>query len=128
MHELAITQSILDIAVKTAKDNGGVKVKEIRIKMGEYSGVVPSLIQEYFDLVSRDTLAEKALLIIDRVPLTVRCLSCGFEGAIDRMKIRCPICGGTDLKLLTGREFYVDSLEVEELDGDKGSQADPGVE
>ena len=125
MHELAITQSILDIAVSAARENGNVKVKEIRIKMGEYSGVVPSLIQEYFDLISQDTLAEKAKLIIDRVPVTVRCLSCGFEGAIDKKKIRCPQCGQTDIKLLTGREFFVDSLEVEDSDGDKGCEADP---
>ena len=32
---------------------------------------------------------------------------------IDKLKIQCPACGSTDLKLLTGHEFYVESLEVD---------------
>ena len=117
MHEMAITESIRDIAVNVAREHGGVHVREIRIRMGEYSGVVPQLIQEYFNIASRGTLAEGAKLEIIRVPVTMRCRTCGFEGEIDKLKIRCPDCGGNDLKLLTGREFYVESLEVDDSDG-----------
>ena len=128
MHEMSITQSILDIALSVSKEHGGLKVEEIRIRMGEYSGVVPQLIQEYFDIISRDTLAEKAKLVINRVPVTVKCRACGFSGEIDKRKVICPVCGGVDLKLLTGREFYVESLEVEEPVGNQSRKADPGVE
>ena len=41
MHELAITQSILNIAENAAKEHGVKKVREVRIKIGDYSGVVP---------------------------------------------------------------------------------------
>ena len=43
----------------------------------------------------------------------MRCEECGAENEIDKLNIRCPACGSTKLKLLTGHEFYVESLEVD---------------
>lgn len=113
MHELAITESILRIAVDEAQKHGANKVLSIRIKVGDFSGVVPQLIQEYYNIVSKATAAEGAELIIDRVPVTIKCLDCGKECIIDRAKIKCPGCGSINIKMVTGREFYVDSMEVE---------------
>ena len=113
MHEMAITQSILDIAEKAAREHGAVRVKEVRIKLGAYSGVVPACVQDYFNVISVGTIAEGAVLNIQTLPVIMRCRACLWQGEIDRMHICCPRCGGTDLKMLQGREFYVDSLEVD---------------
>lgn len=113
MHELAITESILKIAVNEAEKHNALKVLKIRIKVGELSGVVPNLIQEYFNIVSRDTIASSAELVIDRVPITIKCMDCQREFKLDKFRLRCPECDGINIKILTGREFYVDSLEVE---------------
>lgn len=113
MHEMAVTQSILDIAVSEAEKHGATRVKEIKIKVGAYSGIVPQLIQEYYNLISAGTIAEQAKLIIDRVPVTVRCKTCGQVSEIEKNKYACPVCESIEIQLLTGREFYVDSLEVD---------------
>lgn len=113
MHELAITQSILDISKKAAEEHGAKRVKSVRIMLGEYSGVVPQCIQYYFDVISKDTVAEGASLDIRRLPVLIQCHTCGRESQIDRLHVNCPLCGSTDLKLVQGREFYIDSLEVE---------------
>ena len=113
MHELAITQSILDISKKAADEHGAKRVKSVRIMLGEYSGVVPQCIQDYFDVVSKDTVVEGAFLDIRRLPVVIRCHSCQKESRIDRLHVACPACGSTDLKLIQGREFYIESLEVE---------------
>jgi hydrogenase nickel incorporation protein HypA/HybF len=113
MHEMAITQSILDIALSEAEKHGAARVQKIRICIGEYSGVVPQLIQEYYNIISEGTAAERAELVLTRIPVTIRCESCGAESRIDKRKVQCPQCGSTEIRLLTGREFYVDSLEVE---------------
>ena len=113
MHELAITEGILEAAIPAAEKSGAKKILEIRLKIGEMSGVFPEYIQEYFSLVSAGTIAEGARLKVEYIPVRVRCRSCWKENAIDRRVIRCPECGGTDLSLLSGREYYVDSLEVE---------------
>lgn len=113
MHELAITQSILDIARKAAQEHNVTRVREIRIKLGEYSGVVPQCVQYYFDVISQGTVAQGAELKMERLPILMRCHQCQWEGQIDKHHIQCPACGSTQLKLLQGREFYVESLEVD---------------
>ena len=113
MHELAITEGIISAAVPEAQKHGASRILEIRLKIGELSGVLPAYIQECFDVVSEGTIAQGARLVIERIPVTVRCAGCGFEGPIDRKKIRCPQCDGVELKIISGREYYVDSLEVE---------------
>jgi hydrogenase nickel incorporation protein HypA/HybF len=113
MHELAITQSILDIAQQAAREHGVTRVREVRIKLGAYSGVVPQCVQDYFSIISQGTLAEGAVLNIQTLPVVVHCSHCGQDREIDRRHVRCPVCGGTDLKIIQGREFYVESLEVD---------------
>lgn len=113
MHELAITESILNIAVDEAKKHGARKVLRIKIKVGEFSEVVPQLIQEYYNIVSKDTVAEEAELVFEKVPVTIRCNDCGKESVIERENIKCPHCGSMNIRMVTGREFYIDSMEVD---------------
>lgn len=113
MHELAITESILRIALQAAEENKAKRILEIRIKIGAYSGVVPQYIQEYFNIVSQDTIAREAKLSIETVPARVECGSCGEITEVERFRIKCGHCGSTDVRLISGREYYVDSLEVE---------------
>ncbi len=114
MHELAITQSILNIAENAAKEHGVKKVREVRIKIGDYSGVVPQCVRYYFDVISKGTVAEGAELKMERLPILMRCEACNWQGEVDKHHIECPSCGGIRLKLLQGREFYVESLEVDD--------------
>ncbi len=113
MHELAITQSILDIAQTAAREHNVTRVREVRIKLGEYCGVVPQCVQYYFDVISKGTVADGAVLTMERLPILMRCEDCRWEGQVDKLHIVCPNCGSTHLKLLQGREFYVESLEVD---------------
>lgn len=113
MHELAITEGIMEAAIPTAKEAGAKKILEIRLKIGELSGVLPECIEYYFNLVSKDTIAEGAKLSVSKIPVGIFCNKCGFSGDIDRKKIICPKCGGIDFQITKGREYFVDSLEVE---------------
>lgn len=113
MHELAITEGIIEAAVPAAEKAGAKKILEIRLKIGELSGVLPEYIQYYFDIASKGTLAEGAKLTSTVIPVSIKCPDCGFEGPINRKKIRCPDCGGIHFKITAGREYFVDSLEVE---------------
>lgn len=113
MHELAITEGIIRAAVPAAEAQGASRILEIRLKIGELSGVFPEYIQEYFDAASAGTIAEGAALRVERIPVKIRCRACGRESEISRDNICCPSCGGTDLQLLAGREYFVDSLVAE---------------
>ena len=113
MHELALTQSILNIALSEAAEHRVAKVLEIRIKIGVLSGVLPALVQEYFNIVSAGTVAEGSILSIEKIPAAISCLDCGKESTATSFLFSCPACNSSHIRLLKGREFYVDSLEVE---------------
>ena len=113
MHELAITEGILRAALPEAERHGAKRILEIRLKIGELSGVLPECIQYYFDIASQGTIAEHARLTVEKIPATIACSDCGYEGTVDRKKILCPGCGGMNYRLTGGKEYFVDSLEAE---------------
>lgn len=113
MHELAITESILKIAIDEANKHNAKKVLSIKIRLGEFSGIVPKLIQDYYDIVSQGTCAEKSKLDIQRVPVRFKCSVCQEVTEVKKVRFKCPKCGSTDIKMISGREFYIESMEVE---------------
>ena len=69
MHELSITQSILDISLKAAREQGAARIRSIRLRLGPFSGIVPECVQMYLDLLAKGTPAEGARLEVRQVPL-----------------------------------------------------------
>lgn len=67
MHEVAIAQSILDIATETAKENGAKKILSIRINVGELSCVNLDSLQFAFSCISKESLAEGARILANEV-------------------------------------------------------------
>lgn len=113
MHELSVTVSILKICSEQQELKGFKKVNEIRIKQGELTGLVPSCINYYFNEISKGTACEGAKIIVDRIPLKIKCSECSFIGEVNKNTYTCPKCNSSKIKILNGREFYVDSLEVD---------------
>lgn len=113
MHELAITEGIMEAALPAAEEGGAKKILEIRLKIGELSGVFPEYIEEYLQALAKGTIAEGAKLKVERIPVSIKCGKCDFEGPIERKSAKCPVCESIDFKITGGREYYVDSLEVE---------------
>ena len=113
MHELAIAESVLKIAVREAESRGATRVLEVRMRIGELSGVIPECLRECFGIASRGSLAEGASIEVSRIPASIRCRDCGYEGAIGRGSFVCPECGSAGFQLTGGREYFVDSLKIE---------------
>lgn len=113
MHELAITESVIDLINREAREKGFKKVLGISLRVGEYSGIIPECIKEFFPIAARDSIAQGAELEIISLPATFRCMECGYEGAVSRKEACCPQCQSRGIRMVSGREFYVDSLKVE---------------
>ena len=93
MHELSITQEILNITLEKAKEAQATKIKEINLVIGEMSGIVDDCIQFYFDFLSKDSIASGASLSFKRIPMQVRCRQCQFSFSPDDLQWVCPQCG-----------------------------------
>lgn len=113
MHELSLAQGILQVVLKAARQGGVERVMTVYVKTGAFSGVVPSYLDECFALMSKGTSAEGAKLQMEEIPVVVRCLDCGTEGRIDRADACCPNCGSSRIRMVHGRECFVDRIEAE---------------
>lgn len=113
MHELSLVQGVLNVALRSAKQGGAKRILAVYVKVGAYSDVVPSYMDECFKLLSRDTMAQDARLVVEEIPVTIRCNECGAENGVERRANCCPVCGSRNITMLTGRECYVDRLEAE---------------
>ncbi len=110
MHELTITQNIVDIATNEAKNR---KITAINLVIGELTSVVEESIRFCFAAVSEGTLAEGAVLSLVKVPALMECRGCSCRFGTEKGGI-CPTCGGFGGEVVQGRELYVESIEVEE--------------
>lgn len=110
MHELSVTQNILDIALQ---HSGSRKVKQINLVIGQYSSMVDDSVQFYWDLISKGTQAESATLNFERIHGEMTCQTCGQIFQPDDRAFECPACGSPMVRISQGEEFRVESIDVE---------------
>jgi hydrogenase nickel incorporation protein HypA/HybF len=108
VHELAITESVVDAIVDKVGD-GPVAV--VHLEIGRLSGVVVDSIRFCFEIVAQGTGLQGARLDIDEPPGRAYCLDCGDEVALDEPIRLCP-CGSANLEILSGQQLRIISVEV----------------
>ncbi len=113
MHELAVTESILNIATKHAHQSNAKRVTDIHLVIGDLSSIVDDSVQFYWDMITKDTICENARLHFERIPARLQCKDCGHQFTIEDGLQPCPQCGSFRVKVISGEEFMVDSLEIE---------------
>ncbi|MBI4758025.1 MAG: hydrogenase maturation nickel metallochaperone HypA [Chloroflexi bacterium] len=118
MHELPVTENILAIALEEAARVHASKVTAINLVVGDMASIVDDSVQFYFDFLSKDTPAAGAALNFRRVPPQLRCGECDqhFDFRMEELEqgLACPHCGGSRLEMVSGTEFYVESIDVDE--------------
>ncbi len=113
MHELSVTQSILSIALEQAEKAKASKIAKINLTVGELSGIVEECVQFYFELLSKDTIAAEARLSFNRPAMQLRCRNCSTTFSPREHEWACPSCREEKAEIVSGREFLIDSIEVE---------------
>jgi len=113
LHEFSITQSILSIALEKANTVKASRVSQINLVIGELSGIVDECVEFYFDFLSKDTIAAQASLSFHHPPTRLRCRNCAAVFSPNNLNWVCPNCHGPKIEILSGRECYVESIEVE---------------
>jgi hydrogenase nickel incorporation protein HypA/HybF len=110
MHEFALARAIVDAAVRHAD---GHRVVKVAVTIGALRQAAPESVAFCFEIVSRGTLCEGAVLAPRLAPARLRC-GCGEEWKLKEASFRCPHCGGGETTVLGGEELSVDSIDVEE--------------
>ena len=113
MHELSVCQALIEQVARVARDNDAKRVVSIVITVGPLSGVEPQLLEHAYPIAAAGTVAEDARLVIEEVPVRVRCRSCGVESDALANSLVCGACGDWRVDVTSGEEMLLQRVEIE---------------
>ena len=113
MHELAVTQNILDISLRHANEAGAKKITSINLVIGEFASIVDDSVQFYWEMLAEGTIAKGAQLHFERVAGEMTCTNCKLSFHPKDTDFACPNCKSEFVQITKGDEFRVDSIDVE---------------
>jgi len=113
MHELAICRGLVNQVSAIAAEHNAQNVDKIFLKIGPLSGVEPDLLRSAFPIASAESIAAKATLIIQSLPVRVRCKICHTESEVLINRMLCGQCGDWQTELISGDELLLERVELE---------------
>lgn len=120
MHEMGIMEGVLDSALKSAQQAHALRIRKITLSIGDMTECIDDALQFSFEILSENTLAQGATLVLNKVSPRSVCLDCRKEFDHDRFHRQCPYCQSYSTDLIAGRELSIDSIEVDLPDDNKG--------
>jgi hydrogenase nickel incorporation protein HypA/HybF len=112
MHELSVTQNILEIALRHAEQAGAQRILSLNLAIGELTSIVDDSVQFYWDIIAKDTIAEGSALHFKRLPAELLCLDCNNRYSPADDLFTCPACQSAHLQIVAGRDFFLESIDV----------------
>jgi hydrogenase nickel incorporation protein HypA/HybF len=114
MHEFAIAQSIVEAIEAKASECNATRVKGVRLKIGEASGVVTDSLTFCFEmLASLDPTLAGAQLLIDTMPHRAYCRHCACEFSVTNFVAQCPTCKEWSNEIVSCTELQMLEMEFE---------------
>ena len=113
MHELQITESILNIAMDYATKEGATEITDLYLTIGDLATVVDDSVQFYWNIIAKETIAENAQLHFERIKTELLCMDCNARFHPNPEDFTCPNCGSVQVKVIRGDEFSLDAIDIE---------------
>jgi len=114
MHELDVTQSIVDVLLDEMTRRNLSSVAVVNMRCGRLTTFVPDSIKFYYDSLTKATKLEGSELNIEDVPVKGTCNNCNTPLELDEPIFLCAKCGSPDLEITSGRELEITSIEIED--------------
>ena len=110
--------ALQQVVAVSAAINGGTLYKPYIVKRVAYhengqiiKEVKPTIIRD--NIVSKDTIAENTKINVEKIPVEIKCNECGYSGVLGKNNYVCPKCKGIVYEITKGKEFYLDTMEVD---------------
>jgi hydrogenase nickel incorporation protein HypA/HybF len=113
MHELSITESILEISLRHANKANATHISNLYLVIGQLASIVDDSVQFYWDIISKGTIAEGAMLHFRRVPATLACMECNHQYTPGKNGYSCPNCKSEHVKVISGEEFFMEAIDID---------------
>ena len=115
MHEASVVEQLVKTLTRKAAESGASGIIRVNLVIGEASGYMEESLKFYFAAMGRGTMAEGAELICRYIKPVLKCTGCGKGFERKRFSFDCPDCGSTGIMTKTGTEFYIESMEVDNV-------------
>jgi len=113
MHEMSISESLIEIVEEEGRKHGFSKVRSVTVELGVLGHVEPEALRFCFDAVTRGTVAEGARLDICVIAGEGYCLDCGRTVPLMERFGACPFCGAYHVQMTAGDDLRIRELEVD---------------
>ncbi len=113
MHEVGLMANILDTISSSAQENNISRIREITLIVGKFTMVLPdSMLFAFEALKQNDPLYADATLTICEKNIECLCEACNKTFLVEQNHcFICPDCTSSKVKILSGRELYIDCYE-----------------
>lgn len=116
MHELSVCQALVQQLKDIALREDAARIIKVVVQIGPLSGVEAQLLLHAYPIASAGTVADDAELIVESLPIRVRCGSCGAESDATTNRLVCGVCGDYHTQMLSGDELLLAQVEFERTD------------
>ncbi len=113
MHEMSLTESLVELIENERAKRGFARVRAVRLAIGALGHVEPDAMRFCFDAAARGTIVEGARLDICMAPGEAWCLDCARTVRVSERGAGCPECGQARLQVTGGDDLRLTELEVD---------------
>ena len=107
MHELSICEALIRQVEAVARAEHATSVSDIFVSVGPLSGIEHPLMQNAFPIAAAGSVASKAELHLEAMPVKVRCSVCDRESEVPVNRLVCGHCGEWRTQLVSGDELIL---------------------
>lgn len=118
MHELSVCQELISQVASVARKNNATHATKITLGIGPLSGVEADLLENAYSIARAGTVASNAELVINKLPVRIRCESCGASSNVAVNRLVCAGCGDYRTTLLSGDELLLISVELDSTESE----------
>jgi len=90
------------------------RVTVVRVTVGGLTHVEPENLKFWYEELTKGTRLAGSALLVEKRPMLVWCQRCGRQFTVVANSFVCPACGVADVRLASGDELILESIEVEE--------------
>lgn len=112
MHELAVAQALIEQVGIVARQENADQILVIHVGIGPLSGVEAQLLEQAFPLAAAGSIAAAAGLVVEQLPVRVRCRQCGRVSDVLPGRLVCGNCGDWHTTLVSGDELQLTRVEL----------------
>lgn len=86
-------------------------VKTVYLEAGEFMYIAPEILTACFKQTPKHRKLENAEIVVEELPVRLRCNGCGTEREAENGGAVCDGCGSDKSEVVSGKEFNIKGIE-----------------